>query len=200
MSRYIQRIQAKTNVQFLSSTYHDKGAKQDITKRGRFREAAAVRSTRTSCAMAFGKSLWWRPLALDGGAVLSKWKCVRTFRSGKGFSSSSSVNSSGPPPRPQDPLLAATAGRRSTLERRRTGKRTGKNPAIRSCCVCETPSRHFIQLGPRICTRLPAWTSAPFTEPRHPNTIGPAVSYSTSFLHVSILRPRPSQTTKMPRS
>lgn len=32
-----------------------------------------------------------------GGVLLSKWKCAKTFRSGKGFSSNSSENSSSSP-------------------------------------------------------------------------------------------------------
>ena len=36
--------------------------------------------------MALGKRWWWRPWeAESGGAVVSKWKCANTFRSGSGF-------------------------------------------------------------------------------------------------------------------
>ena len=45
--------------------------------------------------MALGKRWWWRPWGVEsGGAVVSKWKCANTFRSGSGFRSNSSENSS----------------------------------------------------------------------------------------------------------
>lgn len=48
----------------------------------------------TSWEIALGKRWWWRPWEFDGGARFSKWKWARTFRSGRGFNSSDSLNSS----------------------------------------------------------------------------------------------------------
>ena len=48
----------------------------------------------TNWEIAFGKRWWWRPWEFDGGARFSKWKWAKTFRSGKGFKSNASLNSS----------------------------------------------------------------------------------------------------------
>ena len=51
--------------------------------------------TITIWEMALGKRWWWRrPLELQGGALVSKWKWANTFRSGNGFNNNSSWNSS----------------------------------------------------------------------------------------------------------
>ena len=62
-----------------------------ITKRKRKKKA------RTSWEIDLGKRWWWRAKedsSAARGASLWKWKCARTLRSGKGFISNSSVNSS----------------------------------------------------------------------------------------------------------
>lgn len=41
---------------------------------------------------------------MEGGALLSKWKCANTFRSGNGFNNNSSWNSSSCPSSFADPI------------------------------------------------------------------------------------------------